>query len=64
MNKITSFTAHQTAEGMRLTYTHSTIDDDGNITKSNERASIVVMDDDILKKINEINEFLGSKLEN
>ncbi len=62
MNKITSFTAHQTAEGMRLTYTYSVIDEDGNVTKSNERATTIVLNQDILDPIESINEFLLSKV--
>lgn len=60
--KITSFTAHQTAEGMRLTYTYSVIDENGNIVKSNQRATVIVLDSDINAAIANINEWLLSKV--
>lgn len=60
--KITSFTAHQTAEGMRLTYTYSVIDENGNIVKSNQRATVIVLDSDINAAIANINEWLLGKV--
>lgn len=60
--KITSFTAHQTAEGMRLTYTYSVIDSDGNLVRSNERGTCIVMDADIDGKIAEISSWLLGKV--
>lgn len=64
INKITSFTAHQTAEGMRLTFTYSVIDENGNVTKSNVRATTIVLDKDIevLNSISVINDFLLHKI--
>lgn len=62
IKKITSFTAHQTAEGMRLTFTYSVIDSDGNVKKSNARATIIVLDEQILSAIGNINSFLSSKI--
>lgn len=60
--KITSFTAHQTAEGMRLTFTYSIIDESGNVVKSNARATTIVLNDKILGKIEELNSFLLNKI--
>lgn len=60
--KITSFTAHQTAEGMRLTYTYSVIDESGNVVKSNQRATVIVLDNDINAAIANINEWLLGKV--
>lgn len=60
--KITSFTAHQTAEGMRITYTYSIIDADGNLVKSNQRATLIVMDSEINKAVNDINTWLLTKV--
>lgn len=62
INKITSFTAHQTAEGMRISYTYSVINENGDVVKSNVRASVIVMDDNIIKEINDINEFVFNKI--
>lgn len=62
IKKITSFTAHQTAEGMRITYTYSVIDSDGNVTKSNVRATTIILDTKILVDINDILDFLYTKI--
>ena len=62
IKKITSFTAHQTAEGMRITYTYSVIDGDGNVTKSNVRATTIILDTKILVDINDILDFLYTKI--
>lgn len=58
IKKITSFTSHTTAEGERLSYTFSEISENGTLIKSNERATCIVMDEDIKQKIDEINKFL------
>lgn len=60
--KITSFTAHQTAEGMRVTFTYSVIDADGNLVKSNQRATVIVLDEGINADIAAINEWLLGKV--
>lgn len=60
--KITSFTAHQTAEGMRVTFTYSVIDADGNLVKSNQRATVIVLDEGINADIATINEWLLGKV--
>lgn len=60
--KITSFTAHQTAEGMRVTFTYSVIDDNGNLVKSNQRATLIVMSTDIEAAIANINAWLLTKV--
>lgn len=62
VKKITSFTAHQTAEGMRLTFTYSIIDENGNLVKSNVRATLIVLAEEILSHINHISEFLYEKI--
>jgi hypothetical protein len=62
VTKITSFTAHQTAEGMRLTFTYSVINEDGNLVKSNQRATVIVLDEDINTAIGNVNEWLLSKV--
>lgn len=62
IKRITSFTHHKTAEGDRLSYTFSEIDIEGNLVKSNERATCIVMDAEVLAHIDAINVFLQSKL--
>lgn len=63
IKKVTSFTHHITGEGDRLSYTYSEIDVDGNVVKSNERLSCLVMDIDILEHIKEVNKFLQGKID-
>ena len=60
--RITSFTAHATAEGMRLSFTYSIIDPDGNLVKSNQRATVIVLDADTLSEIESINGWLLGKV--
>lgn len=60
--KITSFTAHLTAEGMRVTFTFSVIDENGNLIKSNQRATCIVLDDNTLNAIETINTWLHNKI--
>lgn len=62
VTKITSFTAHQTAEGMRLTFTYSVINEDGALVKSNQRATLIVMDEDINTAIGNVNNWLLGKV--
>lgn len=62
IKKITSFTHHTTAEGERISYTYSLIDNGGNIVKSNERADIIAVGEDILKALKTINDFLLTKI--
>ena len=62
VTKITSFTAHQTAEGMRVTFTYSLIDENGNLVKSNQRATVIVLDEEINSFITGINDWLLGKV--
>lgn len=58
IKKITSFTHHTTAEGERVTYTYSMIDENGALIKSNQRATLIVTDAGIMQAIKTINDFL------
>lgn len=62
-NVITSITTHITAEGTRLSFTYSQINEEGEIVKSNERVTRIVTDDDILEHITALNEYAMSILE-
>ena len=62
ITKITSFTAHQTPEGMRLSFTYSVINENGGLVKSNERYTVIVLDDNINNDIAEINTWLLEKV--
>ena len=56
--KITSFTAHQTPEGMRVSATYSVISPEGLLLKSNVRVTRIAMSDDILTAIAQVNDWL------
>ena len=62
-NIITSVTTHVTAEGMRLSFTYSQINEQGEIVKSNERVTRIVVDDEMLAHIDALNEYALSILE-
>lgn len=62
IKKITSTTTHQTAEGMRATFTYSLINENGDVVKSNARATTIIMDESILSAIQMINDYLYIKI--
>lgn len=62
IKKITSVTTHQTAEGMRATFTYSLINENGDVLKSNARATTIVMDESILTAIEMISGYLYAKI--
>lgn len=61
MIKITSYTAFTAAEGLRLSYTYSEINEDGTIEKSNIRKDVIVMDKDLEKEISDVFNFLEKR---
>ena len=62
--KITSFTHHTTAEGERISFTYSTIGADGSLINSNERETMIVLGESVLKHINAINKMLTERISN
>lgn len=58
MKKLTSFTAHVTGEGQRISFTHSVIDDTGKLISQNERENFIVVDDELQSHIDAINEYI------
>lgn len=62
MKKITSFTHLTTAEGERVTFTFSEINERGVVTKSNIRATMIVQEKEILDAISKIFNFLTDRL--
>lgn len=63
MKKLTSFTAHVTAEGQRISYTYSEIDETGNLKSQNNRENFIVMDPELMGHIEAINAYIaGNKL--
>lgn len=61
MIKVTSYTSFNAAEGLRLSYTYSEIDETGKIVKSNVRKDMVVMDENLKKELNDIFTFLTNR---
>ena len=58
--KVTSFTAHQTPEGMRVSGTYSIIDAEGRLIEQNKRYTRVVVNQEISEAIDTVNRwFLG-----
>lgn len=69
MKKVTSITLHTTAEGQRVSYTYSEIDEDtGHVLENNTRESLVVLNisknSDVLAAINTVTQYVTEKLGN
>lgn len=62
IKKITSFTAHQTGEGTRLSATYSEITEDGTLVKSNERFGVIIVDDEQQTYVDSLTSFLQGKI--
>lgn len=62
MKKLTSFTSHVTAEGQRISYTYSDIDDSGKLLSQNNRENFIVMDSELMEHINAINAYIFSRM--
>jgi len=58
MKKITDFTCLTVQEGIRLSYTYSILDEDGNIVSNNNKMSFIVVDSELQKEINDIVSYL------
>lgn len=64
MKRLTSFTHHVTAEGDRISFTYSEIDEKGKLIKQNERENFVVMEEAVQEHIDAINKYISeNKLE-
>lgn len=63
MKTVTSFTHHKTAEGDRISFTYSEIDDNGKILNQNQRENFVVVDLELISHINAINNHISQRLE-
>lgn len=60
MKKLTSFTAHVTAEGQRISYTYSEIDDTGKLISQNTRENFIVMDSELQAHIDAVNSYINT----
>ena len=63
MKKLTSITILDRAEGITVSYTYSTINEDGQITERNVRKSYIVMNEEELNIIKQIKENVDLKLQ-
>ena len=63
MKKLTSITILERAEGVTVSYTYSTINEDGQITERNVRKSYVVLDQEEANLIKQIKEKVNLKLQ-
>ena len=62
MKKLSAVAIVTTAEGERVSYTYAELDSDGNITSQNNRASFVVLDDDLLTAIATLKNAVNARL--
>lgn len=58
---ITSYTAFNTSEGLRLSYTFSEIDEEGNVIRSNIRKDMIVVDKALKKELNDVFDFIDER---
>lgn len=61
LNKVSGFNYQIVQEGIRLSYTYSELNEDGDIISSNNKKSFIVTDDTILSKLKEIKQYLEEK---
>lgn len=61
--KITGYAFVETSEGLRVAYTYSKIDDNGNVTISNARGSYIDMSDSTREFLNGIEDTIKSRIE-
>ena len=62
MNKPTASTMHRTSEGERLAVLYSAIDEEGNITATNQQKSRIVLEGEMLGHIAAIESFVEAWL--
>lgn len=58
MNKVTSFNYQIMSEGVRVSYAYSELNKNGDIISSNNRRSFIVTDNEMLKHLNDVKEYL------
>lgn len=63
MKKVTSFTHHVTAEGDRISYTYSEIDDNGKLLNQNVRQNFIVVDEELKGHVDAVNAYIKARLE-
>lgn len=63
MKKLTSFTHHVTAEGDRISYTYSEIDNTGKLVNQNVRENFIVVDPDLQEHVDAIRAYIENRME-
>lgn len=63
MKVLTSFAVVSTGEGKRVSYTHSVIDEEGNVLRSNVRKSFIATGEALLADIAAIEAAVEERLE-
>lgn len=63
MKKLTSFTHHVTAEGDRISYTYSEIDNTGKLVNQNVRENFIVVDPELQAHVDAIRAYIESRME-
>ncbi len=59
MKKLTSFTKLTTGEGIRVAFTFSEVDDRGRLISQNNKGNFVLVDEEIIAKVNDIERFIS-----
>ena len=62
MKKVTGISFVRTAEGLRIAYVYSEIDDKGNVTESNKRGSYINVSDDIEKFVSNLEKEIKERI--
>lgn len=62
LKTMTSFTMHRTGEGIRISYTYSKIDDDGNLVANNGRKDIIAVRPEIISALETVETFINERL--
>lgn len=60
--KITSFTYQLVQEGVRISFSYSELNEDGDIISSNNRKSFIITDETILIKLKDIKKYLENTI--
>ena len=60
--RMTSYTMHRTGEGIRISYTYSEIDENGNVVRGNLRKDIIAVRSDIVSSLESVETFINERL--
>jgi len=62
MKKLTAIATVTTAEGERVSYTYTELDESGNVVSQNNRASFIVLDSTTLEAIETLKNAVSERL--